>query len=125
MIRPAFSDEQEQWYSEACARLDPERLKRLLLQLIDVPSPTGSEREASEFIAGYLTQHLAGRACYQPINENTGNAVGEIRGSGDGATLLLYAPIDTHLEGEPDQDLPWAGPVLRADMLAKGFAEGD
>jgi acetylornithine deacetylase/succinyl-diaminopimelate desuccinylase-like protein len=38
---------------------------------------------------------------------------------------LLYAPIDTHLEGDADKDLPWAGPVLGADMVPKGHAEGD
>src|ERR1700756_4341742 len=114
-IQVPFSDEQERWYSEACARLDSERLTRLLLQLIDIPSPTGGERQASEFIADYMRQQLGGRACYQPVNEDTGNAVGEICGRGGGATLLLYAPLDTHLEGDPDKDLPWAGPVLRAD----------
>src|SRR6516165_844001 len=111
-----LSDEQEGWYSDACARLDSERLKQLLLQLINIPSPTGNERQASEFIADYLKQQLGGRGRYQPINQGTGNAIGEIRGRGDGATLLLYAPLDTHLEGDPDQDLPWAGPVMRADM---------
>jgi acetylornithine deacetylase/succinyl-diaminopimelate desuccinylase-like protein len=124
-IQAPLSTEQERWYSEACARLDSERLKRFLLQLIDIPSPTGAERRASEFVADYLQQHLGGRAYYQPINEDTGNSVGEMRGIGGGATLLLYAPIDTHLEGDPDKDLPWAGPVLRPDMIAKGYAEGD
>ncbi|HJU09816.1 MAG TPA: hypothetical protein VJ728_03015 [Candidatus Binataceae bacterium] len=124
-IQAPFSVEQEQWYSQACARLNSARLKSLLLQLLDIPSPTGSERQASEFIAEHLRQELEGRAHYQPISEDTGNAVGEIRGSGGGAALLLYAPIDTHLEGEPDKDLPWAGPVLRADMIPKGYADGD
>jgi acetylornithine deacetylase/succinyl-diaminopimelate desuccinylase-like protein len=120
-----LSDDQEGWYSEACARLDSERLKRLLLKLVDIPSPTGAERHASEFIAEYMRQNLGGRGHYQPINDETGNAVGEIRGRGGGATLLLYAPIDTHLEGEADKDLPWAGPTLRADMIPKGYADGD
>jgi acetylornithine deacetylase/succinyl-diaminopimelate desuccinylase-like protein len=124
-IQIPLSDNQERWYSEACARLNPERLKRLLLQLIDIPSPTGREREASEFISEHMKQKLGGRAFYQPIDEETGNAVGEIPGRRGGATLLLYAPIDTHLEGDPDQDLPWAGPLLRPDMIPKGYAEGD
>jgi acetylornithine deacetylase/succinyl-diaminopimelate desuccinylase-like protein len=124
-VQAPFSAEQERWYGDACARLDPERLKRLLLQLIDIPSPTGGERRASEFIAGYLAERLGGRARYQPINETTGNAIAEIRGSGGGAMLLLYAPIDTHLEGDPEHDLPWAGPLLKADMMAQGRAEGE
>src|ERR1700730_18372656 len=81
-IQVPFSDQQERWYSEACARLDSERLKRLLLQLVDIPSPTGGERRASEFIAEYVREQLGGRCYYQPINEETGNAVGEIRGRG-------------------------------------------
>ena len=120
-----LTTEREQWYAAACARLDPERLKRLLLELIDIPSPTGAERAASEFVAARMRERLGARAFYQPISEHTGNAVGEIRGRGDGAALLLYAPIDTHLDGDPARDLPWAGPAMRADMIARGFADGD
>ncbi len=122
----ALGDERERWYVEACARLDAERLKRLLMRLVDIPSPTGGERQASEFVATWMREQVGGaRAFYQPINDGTGNAVGELRGSGGGATLLLYAPIDTHLEGDPDQDVPWAAPTLRRDMIPKASAEGE
>jgi acetylornithine deacetylase/succinyl-diaminopimelate desuccinylase-like protein len=50
------------------------------------------------------------------MGEHSGNAVGRIRGSGGGTSLLLYAPIDTHLEGTTE-DIPWVGPALRPDML--------
>ena len=123
-LQLALSPEQERWYGDACARLDSERLKRLLIGLVDIPSATGAERRANEFMTNYLRERI-GRAFYQPINEDTGNAVAEIRGSGGGATLLLYAPIDTHLEGDAVRDLPWAGPALRADMIPRGYAEGD
>ena len=123
-VQLALSPEQERWYTDACARLDSERLKRLLIGLVDIPSPTGAERQANEFMANYLRERL-GRGLYQPINEDTGNAIGEIRGAGGGASLLLYAPIDTHLEGDAAHDLPWAGPTLRADMIPRGYAEGD
>src|ERR1700687_65374 len=84
-----LAPQQEKWYAQACDRLNPERLKKLLVDLIDIHSPTGGERRASEFIVGYLREHLDGHALYQSINEDTGNAVGEIRGNGGGATLLL------------------------------------
>jgi len=48
-----------------------------------------------------------------------------LRSSGGGASLLIYAPIDTHIDGDPEKDLPWVGPTLRADMLPKGFVQGD
>jgi len=50
--------QQEKWYAEACDRLNPERLKKLLVDLIDIHSPTGAERRASEFIVGYMREHL-------------------------------------------------------------------
>src|ERR1700693_2420901 len=115
-----LSAEQERWYATACERLNPERLKQLLLNLIDIHSPTGVERQASEFIASYMREHLGEHSRYQAISEDTGNAIGELRGSGGGASLLLYAPIDTDIDGDPEKDLPWVGRTLRADMLPKG-----
>src|SRR5690348_16187053 len=120
-----LSAEQEKWYGRACERLNPERLQKLLLDLIDIHSPTGAERPASEFIAGYMRENLGEHSRYQPISEDTGNAIGEIRGSGGGASLLLYAPIYSHIDGDPEKDLPWVGPTLRADMMPKGFARDD
>ncbi|MGH7089935.1 MAG: M20/M25/M40 family metallo-hydrolase, partial [Stellaceae bacterium] len=58
----------------------------------------------------------------QPMGAQSGNAVGRMRGSGGGPSLLLYAPIDTHLEGNAD-DLPWAGPRLRPDMVPEPTEE--
>jgi acetylornithine deacetylase/succinyl-diaminopimelate desuccinylase-like protein len=121
-----LGDERERWYVEASARLDPERLKRLLIGLVDIPSPTGGERQASEFVAAWMRDHVSGaHSFYQPINDATGNAVGQLRGSANGAVLMLYAPIDTNLEGDPEKDLPWAGPTLRRDMIPKASVEGD
>jgi acetylornithine deacetylase/succinyl-diaminopimelate desuccinylase-like protein len=122
----AMGAERERWYTDACARLDPDRLRRLLLSIVDIPSPTGAERAVSELVTGWMREHLAAaRTFYQPINEETGNAVAELRGSGDGAALMLYAPLDTNLEGDSKKDLPWAGSVLRRDMIAKASADGD
>ena len=49
------------------------------------------------------------------MTDISANVLGEKRGSGGGATLLLYAPIDTHLEGD-ESDFPWAGPEQFADL---------
>src|ERR1700737_1849265 len=114
-----MAGEQERWYAEGCARLDAERLKRLLLGLVDIPSPTGAERAASEFVVACMRERIGGaRAFYQPINEEPGNAIAELLGRGGGAALMLYAPIDTNLEGDAGKDLPWAGAAMRRDMLA-------
>ena len=55
-----FTKDQERWYREACEHLDGSRLRRLLMDLINVHSPTGLECQASEFMAAYQREHLGG-----------------------------------------------------------------
>ena len=119
-----LDEQQREWYEAACSKIDSERLKRLVFDLTDIHSPTGNEKEASVFLADYMSG--AGLdATYQSVTEQSGNAVGRIRGSGGGANLLLYAPIDTHLDGEEEVDVPWVGPQLRADMIPSAEIRGD
>lgn len=114
-LRAPFSADQERWYETACARLDQDRLKRLLATLTDIHSPTGAARAASEHMVAYLAE--AGmNAKYKPMTERSGNVLAERRGSGGGATLLLYAPIDTHLEGD-ESDSPWVGEPGLPDLI--------
>jgi acetylornithine deacetylase/succinyl-diaminopimelate desuccinylase-like protein len=105
------------------AHLDPARMRGLLADLVDIHSPTGAERAASQFMADHLQREVGIQAEYQPISELTGNAHGEIPGSGDGARLLLYAPIDTHID--PDVDVPWVAKRLREDMVPAARVDGD
>ncbi|WP_067973849.1 M20 family metallopeptidase [Mycolicibacter icosiumassiliensis] len=110
-------------YEQVCARLNPDRFRELLVNLINIHSPTGLERQASEFIADYLRDTVGIPASYQPMNETSGNAFGEHLGGGAGSRLLLYAPIDTHID--PENDVPWVGPRLRPDMLPHARVDGD
>lgn len=118
-----FTREQQAAYDRACARLDPQRLQRLLVQLTGIHSPTGAARQASEFMADYLAG-IGLHASYRPMNSQTGNVVGEKRGTGDGASLMLYSPIDTHLEGD-GTDEPWVGNPEFVDLHPVARAEGD
>lgn len=99
-----FSAQQDQWYEQARARLNPQRLKQLLFDISNIHSPTGATRQASEFMSRYL-QGIGMKSRYYPMNDITGNVVGEHRGSGGGATVLLYAPIDTHLDRTPGEEM--------------------
>lgn len=99
-----FSAEQSQWYEQACARLNPQRLQKLLFDLTNIHSPTGATRAASEFMSRHL-QSIGMKSRYYPMNDITGNALGEYKGSGGGATVLLYAPIDTHLDRTPGEEV--------------------
>lgn len=99
-----LSPEQIQWYEKACSKLNPQRLQKLLFDLTNIHSPTGAAREASEFMAEHLKK-IGMKSRYYPMNDMTGNVMAEYRGSGDGATVLLYAPIDTHLDRTPGEEV--------------------
>jgi len=122
-----FTADQERWYAAAWERFNLDRLKTLLIELVNIHSPTGAEREAAEFLASYLKAHLGGRAVYQPVSDLTGNCFGEVRGAtgATGARLMLYAPLDTHLDADPETDVPWVGSALRPDMVPRASVEGD
>ncbi|MFC0303903.1 M20 family metallopeptidase [Rhizorhabdus histidinilytica] len=118
-----FGEERQRWLDATVARLDPARLQRLLFGLTDIHSPTGATRAASEFMASTL-RTIGMDARYLPMNDRSGNVLAERRGSGGGAAVMLYAPIDTHLEGNED-DQPWVGPPGFVDLAPRAQASGD
>lgn len=111
-----LSPEQQGYYEAACAKIDADRLQQLTFELTDIHSPTGAEELASRYLTDYMNESGLS-AQYQPVSATSGNCIGRIVGDGSGPTVMLYAPIDTHLDADPAIDVPWAGPFLRADML--------
>ena len=122
-LQVPFTKEQRQWYEKARDKLNPQRLKKLLFNLTNIHSPTGATRDASHFMVDYIDA-MGLNAAYHPMNDISGNVMSELRGSGGGASLLLYAPIDTHLEGD-ETAYPWAGPKQTVDMKPEGKIVGD
>ena len=120
---PAFSPEQQAWYEKACQRIDPQRLQKLLFSIVDIHSPTGAARAASEFMARHLAE-VGLKARYQPMTDTSGNVLAELRGSGGGASLMLYAPIDTHLD-LTEAESEWTGARGEADMQPRAQSLGD
>jgi len=119
---PVLSDVQAGWFKAARARIDPQRLKRLTRELTAIHSPTGAERQDCEYVVQYL-RGLGFEAQYQGIDEQSGNLIARLGGDGGGASLMLYAPIDTHLDAAAELDVPWVGPALRPDMLPRARDE--
>lgn len=122
-VNMPFSAAQEDAYAKARARLNPQRLKQLLFEITNIHSPTGATREVSEFVAQRMAE-IGLKPKLDPMTSISSNVFGEKRGSGGGATLLLYAPIDTHLEGD-ESDFPWAGPEQFADLRPEAKMVGD
>jgi acetylornithine deacetylase/succinyl-diaminopimelate desuccinylase-like protein len=115
MSHPDLSMDQRAWFEAAVAEIDVNRIRDLNRDITAIHSPTGRERAAAEFMYRYL-RNAGLEARYQSMGELSGHAIGRIPGHSNGTSLLLYAPIDTHLEGS-DVDLPWAGTALRPDMV--------
>lgn len=101
-----------------------ERLQETICGLVDIPTPTGGERPAAEWIASQLGE--AGlEASAQVLDDRQANAVAVLRGPEDGPSVLLYAPLDSFTTGDPALDLPWAGSAMRPDMLPHATVHGD
>lgn len=103
-------------------RLDPDRLRRRLMDIVDIHSPTGGELPLAEFLADHMENDAGIRATVQRTGETSGNVVGELDGSGEGVRMMLYAPLDTHLD--PEFDGPWVGRA-RPDYLPNATRYGD
>ncbi|MEE8304805.1 MAG: acetylornithine deacetylase [Candidatus Tectomicrobia bacterium] len=115
-----FSADQQQWLEHAVSLIDEDRMRQFNRTITSVPSPTGEERAINEWMVAHM-RDLGLAAVYQPLDNQSGNAIGHLRGSGGGPSLLLYAPIDTHLRADPEEDVPWVGPALRPDMYPNAY----
>lgn len=119
----ATAEQQRTWFESAAALIDADRLTELVVGMVDIPSPTGEEAELARWSTATL-EASGLEAHYQAIDDRQANAVGRLRGDGSGEDLLLYAPIDTLTVGDPDEDTPWIGPQLRADMRSRAEVRG-
>jgi len=75
-----------------------EEAAELTKQLVDIPSPTGSEREIGEFILDWYSRHGI-TPIRQEIDPNRINAVGILEGSENGTSLMINGHMDTSFTG--------------------------
>jgi succinyl-diaminopimelate desuccinylase len=102
--------------------VDPSKLADTLTAMVEIPSPAGEERVLAEWLVDRMTA-FGLEAEYQPLSETSGNAIAWLRGSGDGPTLLLYAPVDAAWRGE-DAELPALG-GNREELMPGAKRRGD
>jgi acetylornithine deacetylase/succinyl-diaminopimelate desuccinylase-like protein len=123
-VLSGLDQHRREWTEAALRQVTADRLRELVIGLVDVPSPTGDEAPLAQHIADTLA--AAGLAAgTQPLDDRQANAWGRLAGDGSGADLMLYAPIDTLTVGDEREDLPWVGPTLRADMRPAARVDGD
>lgn len=78
--------------------IDPAELAELTRALVDIPSPTGNEREIAEFILGWFAGHDL-ETLAQEVDVERVNAVGIVRGSSSGRSLMINGHMDTSFTG--------------------------
>lgn len=100
---------------QVLSRIKREEVADLTKALVDIPSPTGSEKAIGEFILDWHSQHGI-KPIRQEIDPNRVNAVGVLQGSGNGISLMINGHMDTSYSGteedrmfcrtlEPDSEL--------------------
>jgi acetylornithine deacetylase/succinyl-diaminopimelate desuccinylase-like protein len=122
--RVPLSAQQERWIDKAWAALDPQRALELDVELTNMWSYSGHERELAEWVVDHFERAgVAGQ--YQPMDAESGNAIGRLHGDRSGPTLMLLAPCDSHFAGDAAIDgLQWGDP-MRRDNRIPAVVEGE
>jgi len=79
-------------------RINREELAELTKALVDIPSPTGSEKAIGEFILNWHERHGI-RPVRQELGPDRVNAIGIIEGRDNGISLTINGHMDTSYTG--------------------------
>jgi len=87
--------------AKATSHITADNVRDLLIDLVDIPSTTGKEIG----VAHYLVERMrkSGMATDLPmVDQGRPNAVGHLRGRGDGLNLLFTGHMDTSYSGDEE-----------------------
>src|SRR5690348_7367571 len=102
-------------YAKAAARITPEGERDLLVELVNIPSATGSEIGVAQYLVARMRK--SGMDTDLPLVEaGRPNAVGHRRGRGDGLNLLFTGHMDTSYSGQ-EEHLRDAGPGFQPKAI--------
>jgi acetylornithine deacetylase len=86
---------------KAAAYVSPDVVRQVLMDMIDIRSPTGSEADMADYLVDRL-RRAGVDARLQPVDEGRPNAVAHLPGRGDGLNLLFTGHMDTSYSGEEE-----------------------
>ncbi|HMV71248.1 MAG TPA: M20/M25/M40 family metallo-hydrolase [Pseudomonadales bacterium] len=89
-----MSKPEAQLVDQAIQNIDRDRLVKLVMQLVDIPSPTGFEGDMARAYHEVLRQS-GFDATLQPIGDARYNAIGRLQGTGNGKSLMFNGHMDT------------------------------
>ena len=79
---------------KAFANVDRDRLIKLVMDLVDIPSPTGYEGDVAKAVVEELGR-VNFDANLQPVGDDRYNALGRWQGQGGGKSLMFNGHLDT------------------------------
>ena len=85
-------------------QIDPVEIARLACSLVDIRSSTGHEAELAEFILAWYAEHGI-KPVRQEVEPGRPNAVGILKGTGQGLSLMFNGHMDTSLTGTDEDRL--------------------
>ncbi len=86
-------------FSRAAELITPQKIRDLTVALVDIPSPTGHEAGVAKFLAERMAD-LGMETDLPQVDPGRPNAVGHLRGDGDGLNLLFTGHMDTSYSGD-------------------------
>ncbi len=86
-------------FARAAELVTPEKIRDLTIALVDIPSPTGQEAGVANFLARRMAE-LGMETDLPQVDPGRPNAVGHLRGDGDGLNLLFTGHMDTSYSGD-------------------------
>ena len=107
---------------DATTELDQSWMNELLARLVEIPSPFGEEMAIAEALVEVMGD-CGLTATLQRLDDQSANAIGELRGSGAGPSLMIFAPLDSPFTGRAEDEVPWVGDTLPEHMRAKAIIE--
>src|SRR3954465_6562340 len=88
-------------YAQAAAYICSDTVRELLMDLVDISSPTGKEIGVAEYLVARMRKF--GMETDLPlVDQGRPNAVGHRRGRGDGLNLLFTGHMDTSYSGQEE-----------------------
>lgn len=80
------------------AHIDERALVEMCCDVVNIPSPTGSELEMANYIRAAFEQ-MGLQVAWQEVEEGRANVVGRLNGSGNGRCLMFNGHMDTSNSG--------------------------
>ena len=86
-------------FARAVELITPGKIRDLLIALVDIPSPTGHEAAMAHFLVERMSA-IGMETDLPQVDPGRPNAVGHLRGAGDGLNLLFTGHMDTSYSGD-------------------------